>query len=408
MEHMVHSESEKYKNELLSGLKNKFGDKLNEEELKFIVSSFDKYIFDMIKLMRDGKSAHEKFFSDIILYSVDGILGYNPDNKIFLWNKGAEKIFGLSKEEMTDKDISLVINKHSFPSRNQSSIQNELNTFGFVSNVEIRVKDKDENLKDISMSQHLIYDDKGEKLGTVAILRDITKEKKLEKELREKENLALIGQIVSSIAHNLSNPLNIISGNADYLLLEKKKEDEGYEELQVIIEETTRITKSIRQLLNFARPIAPMREVTDFNELVRDAISGFKYLTNNKNIKLKFTPVKNISKIKVDKELFKDVILNFISNSVQAIHSDKEGLIEIKILTEKKYSVFEIFDNGSGISNKDLPNIFKPFYSTKGYGKGTGLGLAFTDRVIKEHNGIIKINSSEGNGTTFIVKIPSE
>lgn len=408
MEHMVHSESEKYKNELLSGLKNKFGDKLNEEELKFIVSSFDKYIFDMIKLMRDGKSAHEKFFSDIILYSVDGILGYNPDNKIFLWNKGAEKIFGLSKEEMTDKDISLVINKHSFPNRNQSSIQNELNTFGFVSNVEIRVKDKDENLKDISMSQHLIYDDKGEKLGTVAILRDITKEKKLEKELREKENLALIGQIVSSIAHNLSNPLNIISGNADYLLLEKKKEDEGYEELQVIIEETTRITKSIRQLLNFARPIAPMREVTDFNELVQDAISGFKYLTSNKNIKLKFTPVKNISKIKVDKELFKDVILNFISNSVQAIHSDKEGLIEIKIHTEKKYSVFEISDNGSGISNKDLPNIFKPFYSTKGYGKGTGLGLAFTDRVIKEHNGIIKINSSEGNGTTFIVKIPSE
>lgn len=401
MEHMVHSESDKYMSDLFEGLKRKFGDKLSDTDFEYISKSFEKYIFEMIKLMREGKSVHEKFFSDIILNSVDGIIGYNKERKIFLWNIGAQNIYGYTKEEITDKDLSVLVPEKNLDDGSFEKNQNEIAEKGFISGVETKSRTKDGTLKEISMSQHRIYDEKGELLGTVAIIRDITRVKKLEKELREKENLALIGQVVSSIAHNLSNPLNIISGNADYLLLDKKKDDEGYEELKVIVDETTRITKSIRSILNFARPLAPMREETTFNELVDEATSGFKFLTGNKTIKLKLRLEKNPLTVKVDKELFKDLILNLVSNSIQAIPVEKQGLIEVVTSTKNSHSVLEISDNGTGIPKNDLPNIFKPFFSTKGYGKGTGLGLSFAERVVKEHNGKIEVTSEEGKGTHF-------
>ena len=94
---------------------------------------------------------------------------------------------------------------------------------GFISNYETLRVTKTGETKNVSISRFVVFNDKGENIGSVGIVRDITNEKSLERELREKENLALIGQVVSSIAHNLSNPLNIISGNADYLLLDKER-----------------------------------------------------------------------------------------------------------------------------------------------------------------------------------------
>ena len=204
----------------------------------------------------------------------------------------------------------------------------------------------------------------------------------------------------------MSNPLNIISGNADYLLLEKKEGDPDYEELKVIVSEATRITKSIRSILNFAKPITPMREEVKLNDLLTDTLSGFKFLKGQKEIELKKNFCKENPGVKIDKELFKDVFLNIVGNSIQAIPANNKGLISVKTYADEKYSYTEITDNGAGILESDIENIFKPFFSTKGYGKGTGLGLAFTERVVKEHNGTIKVNSVKNKYTTFLIGIP--
>lgn len=406
MEHMVHSESEKYKSDLHDALKVKFAGKLTEEDFDFITKSYDKYIFEMIKLMKEGKTAHEKFFSDIILNSVDAIIGYNKEQLIFLWNKGAEKIFGYTKEEANDKNIKILIPDKNKADEELQYIQKVVDEKGSISNYESLGLTKDGEIKNISLSQFMVDDGKGEILGTVSIIRDITVVKQLEKELREAENLALIGQVVSSIAHNLSNPLNIISGNADYLLLDKKQGEADYDELKVIVEEATRITKSIRSILNFAKPITPMREEVNLNDLLLDTLSGFKFLKGQKEIDLKKNLCKENPIVKIDKELFKDVFLNIIGNSIQAIPANKKGLVEVRTFTDDLYSYVELSDNGIGIPDENMKNIFKPFFSTKGFGKGTGLGLAFTERVIKEHNGIIKVNSATEEKTTFLIGIP--
>jgi PAS domain S-box-containing protein len=406
MEHMVHSESDKYKNDLLETLKKKFEGKLSDEELAFITGSYDKYMFEMIKLMKEGKSAHEKFFADIILNSIDAIVGFNNANEVFLWNKGAEKIFGWTKEEMMGKNFAVIVPKELLDKGEVVYMHSKIEEQGFISNYETKRITKTGEYRNVSISRFVIFNDKEEIIGSVGIIRDITTEKNLEKELRDKENLALIGEVVSSIAHNISNPLNIISGNADYLLIDKKKDEEGFEELKIIVDETTRITKSIRQILNFARPLAPMREETTMNELVTDATAGFKFIKGDKPVELKLKLDKNPVFVKVDKEMFKDIIQNLITNSIHAIPIDRNGIIEIKTASEAGCSILEISDNGTGISEKDIASIFKPFYSTKGYGKGTGLGLAFTQRVVKEHGGTISVYNGNVRGVTFIINLP--
>jgi PAS domain S-box-containing protein len=404
MEHMMLGEAGKFKTMLFEDIKRKLGEKLTEEEINGILNSVDSYISEMVKMMRQGKSAHEKFFSDIILKSLDAIIGFRNESEIFIWNEGAEKLFGYKKEEVLGKDFDFLIPEHLKKKKEKEFLINKVKEVGFISGYKTQRITKNGEIKEVSISRFPIFDENHICIGNVGIIRDITNEMKLEKELRERENLALIGEVVSSIAHNLSNPLNIISGNADYLLLEKKESDEGYEELKVIIEETTRITKSIRQLLNFSKPVTLTREPLNINDILEDVTEKIKFLTVNKDIICKKSFSKKLPEISGDKDLIRDVFLNIITNSVQALSGN--GLVTIKTSQNEKHVIIEITDNGIGISKENLDKIFKPFFSTKGYGKGTGLGLSFAERVIKEHHGKIEATSNLQKGTTFKLSLP--
>lgn len=397
-------EAGKFKAMLFEGIKRKFGGKLTDEEINDILNSLDSYISEIMKMMRQGKSAHEKFFSDIILKSLDAIIGFRNDCEIFIWNEGAERIFGYKKEEVIGKDFEFLIPENIRKKGEKDFLINRVKEVGFISDYKTQRITKSGEIKEVSISRFPIYDESHVCIGNVGIIRDITNEIKLEKELREKENLALIGEVVSSIAHNLSNPLNIISGNADYLLIDKKESDEGYEELKVIIEETTRITKSIRQLLNFSKPVTLMREPVNINDILTEIMEKSVFISGNKEIEFKKNLNKKLPEISADRDLIRDVLLNIINNSIQAVAS--KGTITIKTSEEENQINIEITDTGAGISKENLEKIFKPFFSTKGYGKGTGLGLSFAERVIKEHKGKIKVTSKPGKGTTFKIHIP--
>jgi len=399
-------EAGKYKAMLFEELKRQFGSKLTDEELSSILKSVEQYISEMVKMMRQGKSAHEKFFSDIILKSLDAIIGFRNDCEIFIWNEGAEKIFGYRKEEVLGKDFEFLIPEQLKKKGEKEYIIERVKQVGFISDHKTQRITKSGELKEVSISRFPIFDENQVCIGNVGIIRDITNEKKLERELREKENLALIGEVVSSIAHNLSNPLNIISGNADYLLLDKKESDEGYEELKVIIEETTRITKSIRQLLNFSKPVTLTRENLDINDIMKDILGKVEFMASGKEITFKSNLSAALPEISADRELIRDVFLNLINNSIQALSS--KGTITIKTSLSDKYIVAEISDTGAGIQKENLDKIFKPFFSTKGYGKGTGLGLSFADRVIREHQGKIEVSSKQGKGTMFKISLPTQ
>ncbi|MBS1516739.1 MAG: PAS domain S-box protein [Bacteroidetes bacterium] len=402
MENMVFSEFSKYEEKL----KEEFRDKYNlpQNELDDIVKDLKKIVMQMIKLMRDGKSVHEKFFSDIILNSVDAIIGFDNEFKIFLWNKGAESIFGYSKNEVMGKEFSMLIPKYLIDKGERDFLINEVEEKGFLTNHESKRLTKDGRLIDVSITRFMIFNESGEKIGSVGTIRDITQIKKLQQELREKENLALIGEVVSSIAHSLSNPLNIISGNADFLLINKKENDEGYEELKCILDEAVRITRSIRHLLNFSRPLNITRSKNNINDVIEKTISDVKFILQDKRITFRKSLKNSLPEMSIDKAQMEETICNILTNSVQAIK--KTGEISIKTDIKDATIRIEISDNGDGIPKENLDKIFTPFFSSKEYGKGTGLGLSIAKRVITEHDGNISVTSKPGKGTKFVITLP--
>lgn len=404
MENMVTSEFEKQKEFLKNELRSKY--KIPEADIDSIADTAETVLFQMIQLMKEGKSAHEKFFSDIILNSIDAIVGFDNEYNIFLWNRGAENIFGYKKFEVMGRDFSFLIPQYLLEKGEKEFLIDEVNTKGFLANHETERITKSGEIINVSISRFAVNNEKNEPIGSVGIIRDITLVKKLEKELREKENLALIGEVVSSIAHSLSNPLNIISGNADFLLLNKKGTSDEYEELKTILDETTRITKSIRHLLNFSRPVKINRTENDLNELINKISKQIKFMKDNKEIKLRKSLQKDLPKIKFDYAQIEESIMNILTNAVQAIH--KTGEIGIRTSSNGSIVKIDISDDGQGISKENQAKIFLPFFSSKEYGKGTGLGLSIAKKALKEHNGDIKVKSNPGKGTTFTLTLPAE
>jgi len=374
-------------------------------QIEQILGDVDICLGSIMKLMKDGKNAHEKFFSDIILNSIDAIIGLDVNYRVFLWNNGAEKLFGYRKDEVMGREFDFLIPENLLKKGEKKFLIDEVSRNGFLANYESERITKSGQLVNVSISRFAIYDEKDvNTIGSVGILRDITTVKQLQKELREKENLALIGEVVSSIAHSLSNPLNIISGNADYLLLNKSADQPEYEELKTIVEETTRITKSLRGLLNFSRPIVVEKTKTDVNKLVDDIIARSKYSIGKKDVVIKRVFDKDLPQIKVDKAQIDEVITNLVVNAIQAFTAP--GEVTVKTKTNSNSIYIDITDNGPGIPKENLEKIFRPFYSSKGYGKGTGLGLSIVKRIITEHGGSVMVRSQVGKGTTFTISLP--
>lgn len=400
---MMYSELARQKNLLKEKIRNNTG--LEFSQIDQILGDVDTCLHSMMKLMKDGKSAHEKFFSDIILNSIDAIVGLDNDFKVFLWNKGAESLFGYKKEEVMGKEFDFLIPEKLRLKGEKKFLIDEVNRNGFLANYESERVKKNGEIINVSISRFAIYDEnKKETIGSVGILRDITTVKKLQKELREKENLALIGEVVSSIAHSLSNPLNIISGNADYLLLNKKSGESEYDELRTIVDEATRITKSLRGLLNFSRPLIVEKTKTDINQVAENILLQAKYEFGKKNIQLKKNLSKDIPVILADKAQLEEAITNIVINAIQAF--TEEGEITVKTSSSNGNITVEISDNGPGIPKENIDKIFRPFYSSKGYGKGTGLGLSIVKRIITEHKGSIQVKSQPNKGTAFLITLP--
>ena len=401
MEKIVTNELDIY----MGKIRNILNNNVPEDDVLKIRDIISDSLSKMIDLLKEGKSAHEKFFSDIILNSPDAIVGLDNNYKFFLWNKGAENIFGYSLKEVMGQDFTLLIPENLLKKGEQEFLLNVISEKKFLKNYETERITKNGEIIIVSISRFPVFNSKKEMIGSVGIVRDITKEKKLEKELRENENLALIGQVVSSIAHSLANPLNIISGNTEYLLMNKEKSDKDFEGLKAIMEETNSISHLIKSILDFSRPIRLQKEELDLSLLIDQILEKIKFSFDGKKIEIRKNIIGDSFVILGDHFELKDALTNLVINSIQSIKKEP-GIINVLLKNNMNNIVLTISDNGIGIKPDDLLNIFTPFYSTKEYGKGTGLGLAITNKIISEHKGEIKVQSEVNIGTTFTISFP--
>ena len=225
-----------------------------------------------------------------------------------------------------------------------------------------------------------------------------------EEKLVKANKLSALGELASSIAHEIKNPLISIQGFARRIgTTEDRDKLEKY--AKFIEQEADRLSQVLTKLLGFSRMDEPKKDLLDMNEIVDDTVMFMEHhLTRFKNVELSIEKNSSLPMVSVDKIHVQQTMVNIIFNAAQAM--PEGGQIRIRTGANDQYVFIAISDTGMGIKEEDLEKIFEPFFTTKEKEQGTGLGLSLCKRLIEANAGKIEVDSKVGKGTTFTIMIP--
>jgi signal transduction histidine kinase len=216
------------------------------------------------------------------------------------------------------------------------------------------------------------------------------------------EHFATLGEVATGLAHEIRNPLAGIAGVIEIIGRDLPTSSPARAVVKDVRSEIARINHIVTDLLQTARPHPPKVQKSDLNTTVEHAVMLGRQQAMAKGIEIALHKDPSLPEVEHDSDQIHQVLLNLLLNSQQAI--DAKGRIEVNVERKGSTAVIEVKDNGRGIAPEHLPNIFRPFYTTKG--DGTGLGLSLARRIVEDHHGRIDVTSTLGKGTTFAVVLP--
>ena len=250
------------------------------------------------------------------------------------------------------------------------------------------------------------FDSDGNFKGYVGINKNITERKRMEEQLMLTDRLASIGELASGIAHELNNPLTSVIGFSQ-LLLEEDISPNLKEDIGTIYSEAQRASAIVKNLLTFARKHAPMRQLSQINNILEDVLKLRSYEHKVNNIELEKRFAADLPEIMVDYFQMQQVFLNIVVNAESAmLEAHGRGKMVITTTRNNHTVKVSIADNGPGIAKENLRRVFDPFFTTKDVGKGTGLGLSICHGIVTGHGGRIYAEGAVNEGATFVVELP--
>jgi two-component system, sporulation sensor kinase E len=248
-----------------------------------------------------------------------------------------------------------------------------------------------------------VFIDGADRVSHIVIMRrDITQRTNMENRLQQSEKLAAIGELSTYIAHEIRNPLFAIAGFANSLLRSKNLDDSAREKAQVIIEESNRLDKILKSIVDFARPTHSVGGELDVNRVVRETMDVMAMGFDQKGIEVRLDLAGRPPKGKGEDEMLKQCLINLVKNAVEAM--DGGGELAVSTGFDGKFITLNVADSGAGIAPEHLDQVFNPFFSTKG--KGSGLGLAMTKKILDGFGGAVDLTSTVGKGTSVTLFIP--
>ncbi len=380
--------------------------------------SFAGFIGSCIDIS-DRKSSEQKIREQAALLDVatDAIFVRSLDSEIFYWNKGAERLYGWSAEEVIGKSATKILYK-------DVSLQLEvaLKTVAETGVWQGQLNKVHKNGKDIIVESHwtMVFDAVGQPKFILTVDTDITDKKLLEAQFLRTQRLESLGILASGIAHDLNNILTPILAIAQLLPLTLPKIDERNQNMLHILEANTkRGADLVKQILSFARGGEGKRTLIQVKHLIVD-IEKIVKGTFPKSIEIQRNILDTLWTVKGDATQLHQVFMNLAVNARDAMPNGgtltitaENQLIDtnyaaMNIEAEAgAYVVVTFSDTGLGISSGILDKIFDPFFTTKELGKGTGLGLSTVHSIIKNHHGFIEVRSQVNSGSSFRVYLPA-
>ncbi|MBA5876148.1 MAG: PAS domain S-box protein [Nitrospira sp. CR1.2] len=273
--------------------------------------------------------------------------------------------------------------------------------------VEYRIVRHDGEVRWLHDRGRVIKDGAGHPLRIDGITSDITERKRLQSQLRRTERVAELGTVASGMAHEIGTPMNVILGRAEYLM-ERTKEEPVRKGLQTIISQVERITRVMNQLLAFARRRPVDHRALDLRQVIKDNLEIFQERLSHSNVTVDTSFAEGCPLVRADADQMSQVLINLIMNAIHAMPDGGVLKVALAPATDRGMVMLVIGDTGHGMSKDVMTKIFDPFYTTKEFGKGTGLGLTVVKGIIEEHAGTIQVESQPGDGTVFTICLPRD
>ncbi|MGV8056958.1 MAG: ATP-binding protein [Smithellaceae bacterium] len=352
-------------------------------------------------------------FRSLIDSTADPIIVYDDKDTSVYVNPAFVRIFGWKFAELKDEKINFVPQGKE---KEAAEIMDLITQKKEISNLETKRKTKDGRTRDVSISAAANFDEKGRYAGCVFQLRDITERKLLEAEILKMHKLESIGLLAGGIAHDFNNILAAILMNTQMALMNIGNPAEAAVFLGGVEVATERAAKLARQLLTFAKGGAPVKKSTSIEKFIREIV---EFILRGSNVKCEFDVREVIWPVEIDEGQMNQVIQNLIINAQQSMphggiirislnNITPDGKLEtgaLRAYQDMDFVMISIRDTGVGIPQENLGKIFDPYFTTKG--KNTGIGLSTAYSIITRHNGHIRVESTEGIGSTFTIYLPA-
>jgi PAS domain S-box-containing protein len=349
-------------------------------------------------------------FSNVAHYTLNPLEITDVDGRIIYVNPAFERASGYSKEEMIGKNPN-VFGSGKHPKSFWENMWKTIKSGNvWVGEVENKHRNGESYLTYLLISP--VADRSGKIVGYFGVHRDITEQRRLEHQLFQAQKMESIGTLAAGIAHEVGNPLTSISSLVQ-VVQRTTQDDFTKEKLELIKHQVTRISKIIRDLVDFSRPSSYEVQVTDVNKCIRQAIDIVRVGKKSKSIHFDVALDPAIPSIHLVPDQVEQVLINILINAVDAVFDvqqhrpeRRDGRITVSSRVEGENLQITIEDNGQGMSDEQVEKIFEPFFTTKGVGEGTGLGLWVSYGIVKSFHGQIRVESQGGEGSSFIILLP--
>jgi PAS domain S-box-containing protein len=359
-------------------------------------------ITEQVQLSEKVRMA-ERHLASVVESANDLVISTDADGRVVSWNAAAESISGYRLDEVRGwqlpdlcepaqrADMALVIRR--------------LAAGEIVKSQEFNLVGRAGNPVPVDWSCSPIRDDAGKVTGVVAVGRDLSERRAFEKHIYESEKLSALGVMAGGIAHEVRNPLSVSFSAAQFLLDETHEPAFRRECVEKIIGGIEQASTIIQNLLRFARPSpTDLDEPINLVSLMRETVNMVAPQAKLQQIRIVENFPDSVIPTSGNPHLLQQVVMNLILNAIQAMPDGGEVIATVRSEADSAVAILE--DTGCGIPYAHLGKVFDPFFTTQPVGKGTGLGLSICHTIVRQHGGSISVDSVEGAGSTFAVRLP--
>jgi PAS domain S-box-containing protein len=379
------------------------------DEIAQLANSYDGMTAELGSTLSELSNTRD-YLQGIVESSADIIITVDPTGLIQTFNTGAEEILGYDRAEVIGRRVELLFAE---PSERDAAIE-QLKDSDHVVNYETHFLTKEGEVRDVILTLSRLRTPDGTSIGTFGISKDVTTEKRFQRELMLKEKLAAVGQAVTGIHHSMKNMLNSLRGGAYMVNTGLAGDDrglleEGWAMVQGGISSTIELSS---RMLQYVKEWKPEVEETDLGQLMQSIFDVHKLTARREGIELRVETARELPTLICDRRLIHSAVTDLVSNALDACVQKGYGELERPAVvlrthrTEREqYLAIEVQDNGEGMTEEIKKNIFTPFFSTKKR-LGTGLGLTLAATIIRMHGGSHEVQSEPGRGTTVRISLP--